>query len=1207
MSNINIADFKRPGIYIRETDASPRQIPAQSDLINLVAGFSRKGPVNKPVLITTPQQLFEVFGEIDRLLEKKGCFFHRTILNILKNSPVWAVNLLKTDDNLDLLDWQSISLASDVSNGGVETTPYSSLFNKSEFWYKDSDAFLAVAGESEFNSNQILHITNLGEKKVSVFMFKSSSKGYDVTLESWYGGKTEVPAYLNSYDLASDYMVSVVVVAGDWSDYKALSVDSRWSKYFNAQGLRKEQISNFINDRTVNVLKGYSDLSIIPYFKDLSGRDLFIETVINRDTDVTGIFVAYDIDKIESSEFSTGLLDLVGSNLVGTKQESINYMSYKEIITESVSFNSTKLDREGNAFGDGSLMIETRLVNEPIFEVNGADVILKSGFQYVLNGQVVTVKSDTKVAVIPTGGLKRKDTLYVDSNGVLGAMKGLEVSLETTDENTPLRALPSGLLPVAIVSVGAAPVVLGNIEILPELTWGDANTNDVIVTYNSHNEVTFTFKETKGLSKDIKYKKSKALAVFNQVQSKLKVGSIILDNADKKHVITVFNFVTSGDADKSLHIKLAPSVMISERPIAEIYYTDDELVFGETGAKTSDVVDGVVAVESTLYKAFRDGIINTGDYFFPSVYTNKFTHVDFVSAFNGGGQDHFILYYNGIIDVAKITNQRIRIIGSQVNDMTMNVLGTPVPETGFFNGYTTKLVVNVNESLKDENVLNGDVTVGNVNEVRYLGMFFTNEDLTLKFTDVHNIPTSISTTDYDLSKIIVFSKKSNYKQTLEIEAILATNKVLVKASRYSEIKIGDYLKAFVNTEELEVGEVPKKVTRIISKKLYAADPSLVEVTTDAQIDVQYFGADAQTERYTTMEDYVNTYKAFVLSGFKMRADSMPNGTEERQNAILDMLAKGTPLFKGLTNRNKISWRYLVDCFGLGLTANSKQQLVDLCAERLTCLGFINMPSAKEFKNCSATNFLDNKTKTLRTDFIAKGGDPESNPAFLYSFATGAGQSNVGYFFPHATIQDNGRPLLMPPASFVCNTYMNKHTSRLASVKPWTIAAGITNGMITGIGNVEIDLTNEDIENLNGMNANPVVYKMNRGFVIETNNTAQLSPRSALSYINVREVLINLEEELYQMLLGYQWRTNTKDVRDEIKTKADTICERYVREQGLYDFMNVIDESNNTAEYIDAQIGILDTFVEPVKAMGYIVNNITILKTGDIKLGGFRNI
>jgi hypothetical protein len=314
---------------------------------------------------------------------------------------------------------------------------------------------------------------------------------------------------------------------------------------------------------------------------------------------------------------------------------------------------------------------------------------------------------------------------------------------------------------------------------------------------------------------------------------------------------------------------------------------------------------------------------------------------------------------------------------------------------------------------------------------------------------------------------------------------------------------------------------------------------------------------------------------------------------------------GTPLYKGLINRNKISWRYLIDSFGLGLTANSKQQLVDLCGSRLNCLGLLNMPSAKSFKNSTSPTFT-NADGTLNYQFIRLGGNPESNPAFTYSFGQGAGQTNVAYFFPWVTLLDNGRTILVPPAMFVANTFMRKHNTRRSDVYPWTIAAGLTNGTVTGFGNVEVDIDDEGIAELNDMGANPLIFKINRGFVIETNNTAQAVPKTALSNIHVREVLIELENELYNMLLTYQWRFNTAEVRAEIKQRADAICARFVSQNGLYDYYNQIDERNNTTELIDAGIGVLDTFVEPVQGLGVIVNQITILRTGSIESGGFRS-
>jgi hypothetical protein len=262
-----------------------------------------------------------------------------------------------------------------------------------------------------------------------------------------------------------------------------------------------------------------------------------------------------------------------------------------------------------------------------------------------------------------------------------------------------------------------------------------------------------------------------------------------------------------------------------------------------------------------------------------------------------------------------------------------------------------------------------------------------------------------------------------------------------------------------------------------------------------------------------------------------------------------------------------------------------------------------MPSIKSFKSSSSPSFVD-EDDVLQTEYIAEGGDPQSSPSFLYSFGDGAGVSAVGYFLPYVTVNDNGRPLSVPPAPYVANTYLRKQNSNITTITPWTIAAGVTNGRVTNISGVEMDFTPEDISNLNLAQMNPIVFKRNRGYVIETENTGQTLVKSALSYLHVREVLIELEREMGAMLLDFQWRFNTPEVRAEIKLRADVICEKYVSKNGLYNYFNKCDEENNTPDVIDSQIGVLDTYVEPIKGMGIIVNNITILRTGAINSGGF---
>jgi len=122
--------------------------------------------------------------------------------------------------------------------------------------------------------------------------------------------------------------------------------------------------------------------------------------------------------------------------------------------------------------------------------------------------------------------------------------------------------------------------------------------------------------------------------------------------------------------------------------------------------------------------------------------------------------------------------------------------------------------------------------------------------------------------------------------------------------------------------------------------------------------------------------------------------------------------------------------------------------------------------------------------------------------------------------------------------------------------------------------------------------------------MNSDNTAQVYPYSSLSLIHSREVLIELENRLYDMLLNYHWRFNTPEIRSEIKYRADQICKELKEADALYDYRNVCDKTNNTDYIIDLQMGVLDTYVEIIKGMGIIVNQITILKKGTIESSGF---
>ena len=364
IQNKDLGKYNRPDIFIVETDSSTVELPIQNTLINFVPGMSKKGPVNNPIYVESKSEFISIFGDIDKGLERKGSFFHRTCIKMLESGPIYALNLLLTDDNRDKAHWKSLSCASKYENDITKQMPYSRLFNRQDFWERDSESFLEYVNDPTVDYNRLLHLTNFGNKVTTTFIYKSKITGFDITAEDWYGGKTKVPAYINHKDWISDYLVSVLILDGDWTNYDELTEDSTWGNYFSSTGLNKTTVQDFVNEPNVTTL-GYYDASLIPYFRDINDRDMYIKSLINNDTNKTGLFCAYFEDELLDSDFPIGKIDLIGDGLLdsdGKNKTSVDFLSYKEDIVEQLVYEEQQLDSCGNSFGNYDPDLSTEFV-----------------------------------------------------------------------------------------------------------------------------------------------------------------------------------------------------------------------------------------------------------------------------------------------------------------------------------------------------------------------------------------------------------------------------------------------------------------------------------------------------------------------------------------------------------------------------------------------------------------------------------------------------------------------------------------------------------------------------------------------------------------------------------------------------------------------------------------------------------------------------
>ena len=135
-----LLQFKSSGVYRLEFDKSQTvNIPAET--IRLVVGRSNKGPYNTPVLVEDVEQFKQVFGGIDKSLEKKNMFFHRSAIEALSRGPILALNLTADDDadKVSVLSPATNSYAEGLSANTIQASDvlakkFSDVFDIDKFW-----------------------------------------------------------------------------------------------------------------------------------------------------------------------------------------------------------------------------------------------------------------------------------------------------------------------------------------------------------------------------------------------------------------------------------------------------------------------------------------------------------------------------------------------------------------------------------------------------------------------------------------------------------------------------------------------------------------------------------------------------------------------------------------------------------------------------------------------------------------------------------------------------------------------------------------------------------------------------------------------------------------------------------------------------------------------------------------------------------------
>lgn len=327
----------------------------------------------------------------------------------------------------------------------------------------------------------------------------------------------------------------------------------------------------------------------------------------------------------------------------------------------------------------------------------------------------------------------------------------------------------------------------------------------------------------------------------------------------------------------------------------------------------------------------------------------------------------------------------------------------------------------------------------------------------------------------------------------------------------------------------------------------------------------------------------------------------PDGVGQRakldwQKYQLSALTEYKGLRTGLLNKSEIDFRYVIDGFETYVDAGAKKVLSYLSKEKQNSFSILNFPAVKTFVKCPYSSFTDAKG-VFNVQYVVDGFNKKKAHTTAFSLPSNDEGASFAAFYTPLKLSDGTIDSVVPSAGLVSNLFMEKYNSRL----PYEIVAGPNYGAmsVSGLVGPDYNYSSDELNIIEPFGVNCMVYRPSFGTFINANQTAKQTPKSALSSVNVRELVIYLMDEVEKILQAYQWEFNNQTVRNKIKDRADSICARVQANGGIQAYLNVMDDSNNTPDIIDNEMAILSTHIEPGRGMGKMVHELTLYRTGQM--------
>jgi hypothetical protein len=273
-------------------------------------------------------------------------------------------------------------------------------------------------------------------------------------------------------------------------------------------------------------------------------------------------------------------------------------------------------------------------------------------------------------------------------------------------------------------------------------------------------------------------------------------------------------------------------------------------------------------------------------------------------------------------------------------------------------------------------------------------------------------------------------------------------------------------------------------------------------------------------------------------------------------------------FAALSNQDEFDINLLVTPgLSLDLHRSVINRGVDLCEQREDCFYILDCVSAN-----NQPGRVDDAVQAVSTI--------DSNYAATY--------------YPWVKIIDPATNVLQPypPSSLMMAVY----AANDKSAAEWFAPAGLNRGGIESAVAVMDRLNFAERDTLYEGKVNPIAAFPGQGIVAFGQKTLQRRA-SALDRVNVRRLLITLKKFIASSARFLLFEQNVASTRNRFLSIVNPYLENVQQRHGLYAFRVIMDESNNTPDLIDRNILYGQIFLQPARAVEFIILDFNLTPTG----------